>query len=229
MRAMLLAAGLGTRLRPITNKLPKCLVTIKGKTLLEIWIEKLANLGIEKILINTHYLANIVESYIRSGIYNEYIDITYEEKLLGTAGTVLKNIDYFNGQDAMIIHADNYCIDGLEGLIEAHKNRPSRCLMTMLVFRTDEPSKCGIVERTNEGIVKAFYEKSENPPGNIANGAIYILSAEALSEIKSNHKNAVEFTLEIMPNFIDRIFTFETSLNFLDIGSLKNYQLAQDI
>ena len=64
MRAILLAAGLGTRLRPITDTIPKCLVPINGKPLIDYWLEQLTKAGIEKFLINTHYLHEQVESYI---------------------------------------------------------------------------------------------------------------------------------------------------------------------
>ena len=64
MRALLLAAGLGTRLRPITDKIPKCLVPIQGRPLLEIWLDKLCEVGVQEFLVNTHYLAAQVEEFI---------------------------------------------------------------------------------------------------------------------------------------------------------------------
>jgi mannose-1-phosphate guanylyltransferase len=95
MKALLLAAGLGTRLRPITEKIPKCLVPINGVPLLDIWLEKLSNIGIEEFLINTHYLHQDVENFISKNKYKKKIKTTFEEKLLGTAGTLIKNKDFF--------------------------------------------------------------------------------------------------------------------------------------
>ena len=65
MKAFLLAAGLGTRLRPLTDSVPKCLLPINGKPILEIWLEKLAECGVEEVLINTHHLADQVEGFIQ--------------------------------------------------------------------------------------------------------------------------------------------------------------------
>ena len=94
MRAILLAAGLGTRLRPITDTIPKCLVLIHGKPLLQIWLEKLTEVGIGPFLINTHYLHKQVEKFIEESEFSEQVELVYEEKLLGTAGTLSKNIDF---------------------------------------------------------------------------------------------------------------------------------------
>ena len=74
MKALLLAAGLGTRLRPITDKIPKCLVEIQGTPLLQLWIEKLQDLKVSEIIINTHYLRNKVENTNPTDVLNGNID-----------------------------------------------------------------------------------------------------------------------------------------------------------
>jgi mannose-1-phosphate guanylyltransferase len=76
-----------------------------------------------------------------------------------------------------LIHADNYCLADFTAFQQAHYNRPPECLMT---FRTDNPSSCGILELDERGVVIGFHEKVASPPGNLANGAVYILSAELL-------------------------------------------------
>ena len=97
MRALLLAGGLGLRLRPLTNTIPKCLARIKDKILLEIWIDKLINIGIEKILVNTHYLPEKVEEVIALNKHNQKIEIINEPILLGTGKTIIQNNHFFNG------------------------------------------------------------------------------------------------------------------------------------
>ena len=89
MRALLLAAGLGIRLRPITNSIPKCLIEINGRPLLDYWIELLSEGGIVDILINLHHLPNAVISYIESCRYPVKVTTVYEQRLLGTGGTLL--------------------------------------------------------------------------------------------------------------------------------------------
>ena len=94
MRALLLAAGLGTRLRPITDVIPKCLVPIHGKPLLGYWFDLLAPSCIDKIFINTHYLEDQVFEFLESVVSNKEIILLREPQLMGTGGTILKNAIY---------------------------------------------------------------------------------------------------------------------------------------
>ena len=153
MRAMLLAAGLGTRLQPLTHTTPKCLVTVKGQPLLGIWLERLTQAGIGPFLINTHYLAEQVEAFIKTSYYYNQVSLENEFELLGTAGTLMANLDFFQGEDGLLIHADNYCMADFMAFQQAHRSRPSECVMTMMTFRTGDPSSCGIAELDERGVV----------------------------------------------------------------------------
>ena len=110
MRAILLAAGFGTRLMPLTANIPKCLVPIKGRPLLDYWLDRLTQAGIGPFLINTHYLSEHVAAFIQSSVYRDQVTLVNEAKLLGTAGTLIANLGYFGGKDGLLIHADNYCL-----------------------------------------------------------------------------------------------------------------------
>lgn len=223
MNAILLAAGFGTRLRPITDTIPKCLVPIKGKPLIHLWLEKLTSANIESILINTHYLSEQVEIFIKNSPFKNQSIVVFEPQLLGTAGTLLKNLDFFEGKDGMLIHADNYCLADLGMFINAHKNRPPGCLMTMMIFKSHNPSACGIVELDEHGVVVGFHEKISNPPGNLANGAVYILSSEMISILRTDFATRTDFSTEILGSFMGRVYTYLTEDLFIDIGTLENY------
>lgn len=226
MRAILLAAGLGTRLRPLTNATPKCLVPIGGVPLLEIWIQKLKKCDISSCLINTHHLSSQVNDFITRNSYEKYVTICYEERLLGTCGTLLKNQEFYKGEDGFLIHADNYCLADLDEMIIAHKSRPKECLMTMMAFRTDDPSSCGIIQVDNKNVATNFYEKIDFPPGNLANGAIYLLSSEFVEIIKDNYSSAVDFSTDIIPKFMNRIYVHEVKEKLIDIGTPQMFQKA---
>jgi mannose-1-phosphate guanylyltransferase len=226
MKALLLAAGFGTRLRPLTDTIPKCLVEIKGQPLLDIWLARLSQAGVGPYLVNTHYLSSQVQTYIAKSSYSDVVTVAHEEVLRGTAGTTIKNIDFFQGEDGLLIHADNYCLADFKQFIDAHKNRPPYCLMTMMTFRTDTPETCGIVELNPNGVVMHFHEKTTNPPGNLANGAVYALSAELLNTMATQWQNATDFSTEILPRIIGKIFTYETKEFFLDIGTPEAYHKA---
>jgi mannose-1-phosphate guanylyltransferase len=226
MRALLLAAGLGIRLRPLTDTCPKCLVPIKGQQLLGIWLQRLTEAGISQFMINTHHLASKVEAFVEHSLYRDKVILVNELELLGTAGTLISNLDFFQGEDGLLIHADNYCLADFKAFQQAHHNRPPECLLTMMTFRTDSPSSCGIVELDERGVVINFHEKVISPPGNLANGAVYILSAEFLKMLKSDFGNATDFSIEVLNQIIGRIFSYQTLESFLDIGTPETYEKA---
>ena len=226
MRGVLLAAGLGTRLSPLTDVTPKCLMPIKGTPLLGIWLERLTLAGVTPLLINTHYLAEQVVEYVAASHYSNKLTLIHEPNLLGTAGTLLANFDFYMDEDVMVVHADNYCLADLSAFILAHSQRPSSCILTMMTFRTNTPSACGIVEVDNRGVVISFHEKVVSPPGNLANGAIYIVSAELIREIKLMSIPPKDFSTEVLSNLVGRIYTHETSDVFIDIGTPESYAMA---
>lgn len=224
-----MAAGYGTRLRPLTNTIPKCLVPIKGKPLLEIWLERLTEAGIGSLLINTHYLADKVNAFIAESPYRDRVTLVREPVLLGTAGTLMANLDFFQGEDGLLIHADNYCLADFRSFVAAHKQRPPECLLTLMTFRTDTPSTCGIVELDSQNIVVGFHEKVADPPGNLASGAICILSKELLQWMEDKKGQFHDFSSEILPLFLKKIYSYETENVFIDIGSREAYQKANAI
>ncbi|KID57724.1 mannose-1-phosphate guanylyltransferase [Pseudoalteromonas luteoviolacea] len=229
MKAILLAAGLGTRLRPITDSMPKCLVPINGRPLLDLWIEKLINLGVDDILINTHYFSEQVELFIHQHPHKANITVVREQELLGTGGTLIANAEFWRNETTLIIHADNYCHDTLDGLMSAHKNRPSHSLATLLLFETPTPEQCGIVELSKEGVVHAFHEKIPNPPSNLASGALFVFSEQVysnwLSHFKSHH--FYEISLDFVPLMIGNLYTYKTNEIYVDIGTPTAYNNLQ--
>lgn len=229
MRAILLAAGYGTRLRPLTNTVPKCLVPIRDQPLLSIWLQTLSQAGIGPFLVNTHYLAEHVAAYIQSSPYKDIVTLTHEPKLLGTAGTLIENLGFLEGKDGLLVHADNYCLADFRAFLRAHFARPAGCLITMMTFRTDTPSSCGIVELDERGVVVEFHEKVASPPGNLANGAVYLLSATSVERIGKDFCAVKDFSTEVLPRFLGQIYTYETSEVLLDVGTLENYMRANTL
>lgn len=230
MKALLLAAGYGTRLRPLTDFLPKCLMPIKGYPLLEYWLKDVNSLNLNGVLINLHYLPEQVEKYLENSTYNSIVKTTFEKKLLGTAGTLKRHIDYFYGETTLVIHADNFSISNLSAFVEYHLNqRPKGTVMTMMTFEADEPESCGIVETNNENIVVKFHEKVKNPPSNHANAAVYIIEREVLDFIMNIKNEVIDFSTEVIPNFLGKIAVWNNKGVHIDIGTLENLKKAQKI
>ena len=225
MRAILLAAGLGTRLRPFTNTTPKCLVSISGKPLLDIWCETLLSAGVTRLLINLHYKSELVQQHISKSMFAQNVETVFEPKLLGTAGTLNANRKFFDNQDGILLHADNYCEADIKQLISAHTNRPSKCDLTMLAFRTQTPHTCGILEVDDRNILKQMYEKSHDDHGNLANAAFYILSKKLIAELRDE----IDFSNEVIPQYFGKALVVETSETFIDIGTPETYAFAQQV
>jgi mannose-1-phosphate guanylyltransferase len=227
MRAILLAAGFGTRLRPITDKIPKCLVPINGKPLIDYWLEQLTKAGVDQFLINTHYLHEQVEAYIEQSEFASMVNLVYEKELLLTGGTVIANKDFIGDEPFMLVHADNLSLCDYKEFINAHKNRPSNTEITMMTFTTDDPKSCGVVNTDNFGIIQEFYEKALNPPSIIANGAVYIIEASVISYMEKLEKVKVDFSVDVLPYYMGRIFTYYNGIYHRDIGNIRSYELAQ--
>ncbi len=230
MKALLLSAGLGTRLRPITNTIPKCLVPINGKPLFEYWLENLSKVGITEFLVNTSYLSSQVEEYINNSIYKDKVTLIHETELLNTGGTLLENKEFFisnNNEPFLLVHADNLSFCNFNNFIDTHKNRPNNTEITMMLFKSNTPSSCGIVELDDENIVQQFYEKVENPPSNLANGAVYICEQSLFTFLESLGKKDIDFSNDVLPNYLGKINTFLNDVYHRDIGTVESYALAQ--
>ena len=227
MRALLLAAGLGMRLRPLTLTTPKCLIPIHGKPLLDYWFEHLFAAGIERALVNTHWLADRVRAHVEQSRYRDRIDLVHEPELLGTGGMILANRQWLDDETFLVCHADNLTDFDVSAFQEAHRARAPGCLMTMLSFRTDAPETCGILEIDRRGVVTGFHEKVENPPGNLANAAVYLFEPDVVEMIAALNTRAADLSTQILPDLVGRIQSFETRGYHRDIGTVEALRLAE--
>ncbi len=227
MRAVLLAAGLGTRLRPLTLTVPKCLVPINGTPLLDIWLSHVFEAGIERALVNTHWLAEAVAAHVAASPWADRVDLVHEPELLGTGGTVVANRAWLGAGPYMLAHADNLTDFDVPAFRRAHERRPAGCAITMLAFRTDMPETCGILGIDEANVVATFHEKVKNPPGNLANAAVYICEPEVTAFMAGLKKPFVDFSTEVIPYFLGRILAVETRGYHRDIGSPEALALAE--
>jgi mannose-1-phosphate guanylyltransferase len=223
MKAIILAAGLGTRLRPLTSTIPKCLVPINGVPLLELWLRDCERAGLEGVLVNTHHLAGSVEEFVaaRRGIP---VTLAYEPALLGSAGTIAANWDFVDsGESFLVVYADNLTTFPLSMLIAFHATHER--IASMALFRSPNPSACGVVEMDNSGLVTGFWEKPENPPGNLVNAGLYVFRRQVRAYLPAEVPADVGRSL--MPALVGQAMGLPISGYFVDIGTLENYHKAQ--
>jgi len=226
---LLLAAGKGTRLHPYTKDWPKCLMPINGKPLLHYWIEIAQAIGTDKVLVNMHYLSEKVEDFLRCSSFNGWVEAVFESELLGTAGTLRANSQFFMGSTVLLAHADNFCQCDIMSFVRYHQTaRPENTVLTMMTFDTTTPETCGIIETDRLGVVTSFHEKVADPPGNRANGAVYLLEPEVLEWVVANQE-ITDFSTQVLPKFIDRIATWHNSGIHVDIGNIHALKMAQKL
>jgi mannose-1-phosphate guanylyltransferase len=226
VKAILLAAGYGSRLAPITLSIPKCLVQIHGRELLDIWLARLEKSGVSEVLLNLHYLPEKIIDFLNHKSYSLKIKLSYESVLLGTAGTILKNRDFFYPEPVLVIHADNLSLVPIGEFFSAHKNYGDKVAMTMMTFLTDSPQDCGIISVGDDGIVTSFFEKSSKENGNLANGAIYIINNEVVEFLGRLEKKAIDFSNEVIPFFIGKIGVYHNKIYHRDIGTHQSLKKA---
>jgi mannose-1-phosphate guanylyltransferase len=225
MKALLLAAGFGSRLRPLTDTTPKCLLPIAGRPLLDYWLELCHSEAIEP-LINTSYLEEQVFAYLKASRYRDFAKTVHEDRLLGTAGTLLQNEAFFRGQTVMLVHADNLSRFEMKAFLTRHHSRPKHCEITMMTFTTPTPESCGILKCDSNGVVQEMFEKTKNPPGNLANAAVYILEPSIFGFLKQLRKETIDFSTEVLPHYMGRIYTFHNGNYHRDIGTPESYAQA---
>jgi len=219
-----MAAGTGTRLRPITDTIPKCLVPIRGVPLLDIWLEALAESGIDEVLLNLHYLPGKVEDHLRAQPTPVRVVTSFEPELLGSAGTLRANRDWIDDDERFVVcYADNLTDFEVGKLVSFHRGRGATA--SLALFRAPDPSACGIVELDDIGRVTGFEEKPQQPVGDLANAGIYVFESAVLGEILGTAPQDIGF--DLLPRLIGRARGLPIEGYFRDIGTVEAYQRAQ--
>lgn len=225
MKAFLLAAGLGTRLKPLTDKTPKCLVPVCSKPLLQWWLELFEKHGINDILINLYHHSEKVEEFVAEYEGNVKINLFWEEELLGSGGTLLANKGFVeNEEDFLIAYADNLTNYNLSKLIAFH--RLNDRLLSMALFETDRPKEKGIVELDNNKTIISFTEKPANPKSNLANAGIYVASPQIINYLPNDTISDIGY--DLLPKLIGKMSGWEATGYLKDIGTIEHYQQAQN-
>lgn len=216
-KALLLAGGLGTRLRPITETVPKCLVPVAGKPMLDYWYDALERAGIHQVLLNTHHHADQVRAHIARTNASRALTVTeaYEPELLGSAGTVHANRGWADdAEEIVIIYADNLSDIDLSALVAFHRAHDDP--FTMVLFHTAYPKQCGIATLQGDRIIE-FIEKPEHPASDLANAGIYVVDADTWREIAD--RNVFDFGFDVLPHYIGQMRGFSHEGYHRDIGN----------
>lgn len=225
MKAYLLAAGLGTRLKPITDTVPKCLVPIHGRPLLAWWMDLLERHDVTDVLVNLHHLPEPVRRFARDYRGACSIHTVMETELLGSAGTLHVNRDFVEGEsEFFILYADNLTDADLTGMLEHHRRRPA--VLTMALFEAENPRACGIAELDERGVIVAFEEKPEHPNGTLANAGMFVAGQELFRYI-TPLSFPWDFGGDVVPNLVGRMNGYRLDGYLRDIGTHESLRRAE--
>ena len=229
MKAMVLAAGKGTRLAPLTDELPKPMAPVVNKPVIEHVFELLAGARVKEVYVNVSHLSDVILGHYgeKTHIEDMQINFCHEEQLMGTAGGVKRLARHFS-ETFVVIMGDALTDVDVQSMVAFHKK--NKALATLALVPVSDPSRYGVVELDSEGSIRRFQEKPE--PGhaisNLANTGIYVLEPEVLDYIPED--TFFDFAQDVFPRLLEageRFMGYEGNFYWLDIGTLQAYRAAQ--
>jgi mannose-1-phosphate guanylyltransferase len=224
VKAFLLAAGIGSRLRPLTDTTPKCMLVIDDRPLLDIWLDAFDQAGVDEVLINLHHLPEVVRDHLAGRAAPPAVSTFFEPELLGSAGTLLAMRRWVAAEDLFLAcNADNLTDFDVRLLIEAQRRHDP--IATLALFHSPNPAAVGIVEVDAAGTMIGFTEKPREPASDLANAGIYAFRPEVLDELDGTVPADIGYHL--LPRLIGRARTVLVEGYFRDIGTPEAFRQAR--
>ncbi|MFL5871245.1 MAG: sugar phosphate nucleotidyltransferase [Solirubrobacterales bacterium] len=227
MRAMVMAAGLGTRLRPLTYEVPKPMVPVANRPVMELLLRLLARQGFGEVVANLHWFPETIESRFGDGA-EQGVELTYihEPELTGTAGGVRAAREFLTAEDGpfVVLAGDALTDIDLNALADAHANNGG--IATLTTKRVSNVSEYGVVVTDGQGRVSGFQEKPDPSEAlsDLANCMIYVLEPEIFDYFPAS--DPVDFALDVFPELLAHDVPFNvhvTDAYWNDVGSLPEY------
>ena len=226
MKAMVLAAGLGTRLRPVTYAMPKPMVPVANRPIMEHILLLLRRNRYTELVANLSYMPEVIRDRFGDGSdLGVSIEWSFEEKLLGTAGGVRNVREFFGDESFLVMAADALTDIDLSELRSAHE--ASGGIATLAAKAVPDTGEYGVIVTGDDGRVQGFQEKPDPAEAlsNLANCMIYVLEPEIFDYFPDAEE--VDFALDVFPALLDNDVPFhvhDASGYWNDIGSLDEYR-----
>lgn len=200
MKAVILAAGKGTRLKPMTDSLPKVMIPVGCKPVLEYHIENLVHAGITEIFVNLHYLPDVIKKHFGDGSrWGAHIDYSYEPAILGTAGAIRELKQRLSADPFLVVYGDNFLEIDIASFIRAAEANAG--VGTVAVFEKSDVSGSGILELSRDDKVLRFKEKPT--PGEVfshwVNAGLYHFCSDIFDIIPTGFS---DFGVDVIPALI---------------------------
>lgn len=231
MKAMILAAGLGTRLRPLTKLIPKAMVPISNKPFLEFLIRYLKQTGFEDITINLHHLPNIIKGYFKDGsAFGVKINYSMEKEILGTAGGIKAAEPFLKDDLFFVINSDIAFELDFDDVVRFHKK--NNALITMVLREDRDVEKYGVIEIDSSGRIRRFLGCSDSVQTGTLKKTMFtgiaLFDPSVLKEFPD--KGYCDIAKEIYPELLANdlpLFGYVTDKYWMDIGNPQNYLCLQ--
>src|SRR5438128_12489688 len=220
MRAMVLAAGLGTRLRPLTYEITKPMVPVLDRPVMEHIIDLLRRHGFDEVIANLHYFPDTIRAY-----FGEQLSYRFEPELLGTAGGVRACAEFFGGESFLVISGDALTDIDLTALVARHRSAGG--IATLAVKRVEDTREYGVVLHDGDGRVTGFQEKPDPAEAlsDLGNCGIYVFEPEIFDYFPD--RDFVDWAQDVFPALLAQDVPFyghEIDDYWNDIGSIKEFR-----
>jgi NDP-sugar pyrophosphorylase family protein len=223
LTAVVLAGGLGTRLRSVVQDRPKVLAEVNGKPFLAHLLEMIESAGIRRAVICTGYQSKQIVAEFGEWYGRLALEYTVESRLLGTAGALRLALPLVRSDPVLVMNGDSFMRADLSGFYRRHFS--SGALNSILLAHCGDTARFGKVETDDAGAVSGFIEKSDAGGPGWINAGIYLLSRRLIQTVAANA--VVSLERDVFPRFVGRnFFGFRCPGEFIDIGTPDSYQLA---
>lgn len=230
-RAMIMAAGIGSRLEPLTSCKPKPMVPVANLPIMQHILLLLKKYGFTDVIYNTHYQSDSITGYFTANsLKNMHLEYIHEDKLSGTAGGVKKCEEFLNqGETFVVMSGDSLTDVNLEKLIKRHKESGATASMGLKAIPKEEVIHMGVVVTDEKGKILEFQEKPpiEEAKSNMVNTGIYIFEPELFDYIPAD--TFYDFAKQVFPALMKDnkpLYGFEIDEYWNDIGTLNQYRLS---
>ena len=225
MDAVILAGGLGTRLKGVISNIPKPLAPINGRPFLDILFKQISTFAlIDRVILATGYLAGHISSYYEGKSYPFSLLFSEETTPLGTGGALKQAMTQVLSETFFVLNGDSFFDINFHLMNEMHQKKKAQ--FTIACAYVEDISRYGEVKLDEIGKVISFNEKSSTQKAGWINGGIYLINQKVILSEK------IEFSLEkeVVPRLVDQaLFGFQSKGKFIDIGTAQSYNLAQEI
>ena len=223
-KAVILAGGLGTRLRSVVANRPKVLAAVNGRPFLFYLLDQLVVAGANSVILCTGYMGELVRNTLGTSYGDMQLSYSQEDTSLGTAGALRQALSWIQSDTVLVMNGDSICRTDLNAFSLWHSEKRARA--SLLLANIADTSRFGRVEVDDEGSVQNFVEKGSNVGPGWINAGIYLISRDMIEAIST--RRAVSLEREIFPQWIGHgFYAYKSDGSFLDIGTPEDYAKAK--